>query len=137
LGGYPGGFYSGPSVPPPVYYQGFANPALGYANSLGYSRFGVNDMYSGSYAGGNVSPVYGGYSPYYGNNGGMGLNPSTATGPSGNYAPTYYGNASAPQAYNNGMGAENVPGGPGVGNLGYPNPVTPGAYPAAGSYGPI
>jgi len=134
-GGYPGGSYSGYSGQVPAYYQGFANPGLAYANSLGYSRFGVNDTYSGSYASGNGNP--GGYSPYYGNNGGVGLNSSGInsmglnsaglnSGLNGNYATYYYGNS---QNYRQGMQAGSVQSGPGVGNLGYPNPITAGSYP--------
>jgi hypothetical protein len=83
--------------------------------------------YGGGYANNDIG--YRGYSPYYGNNGGYGMN-AAGTG-----APTYYGNGYVPPTYSNGMGSPAVPTGPGVGNLGYPNPVTPGSYPAVGTYG--
>jgi hypothetical protein len=127
-------------------------------NSMGLNSNGLNSSPNGSYTSnyfGNAPQYYGqgmqagsvpsgpgvgnlGYpnaitaGPYPGNNAGTNPWPSNA-GPSGNYAPTYYGNPYVPPNYNYGTGGEYAPSGPGVGNYGYPNPVTPGAY-ASGSY---
>jgi nucleoporin NUP159 len=130
------GAYEG-NVLPPSAYEGYANPGLAYANSQGYSRFSPNYAENAAgYVNGAMSPYYGGYSPYYGNNGGNGLNES----PSVNNVPMNYGTGYVPQNYGYGIGIY-PPSGPGVGNMGTPNPVTTGSYPAtelapaAGIYG--
>jgi hypothetical protein len=130
----------------------------GFASSTGLNTSGLNTgqfNYYSPYANGNYTQgYYGTGTPAVPTGPGVGNlgypNPVTAgaypspysesaptstgtnAGPSGNYAPAYYGNA--PQAYSYGLGAESVPTGPGVGAFGYPNPATPGMYPA-GSYG--
>ncbi len=137
--------------------NGIYGNAYGSANYPGgygaYGNYAGGNYSGGNYAGGNYAGSYGnnetgyrGYSPYYGNNNGYGL---TSTGPVGTagqaFGPgsqqfnsgTYY-NGMYNSAYNTGPYGNNTapygvnsyaPSGPGVGNLGYPNPVTPGLYP--------
>jgi hypothetical protein len=127
-------FGNGPYYGNPNYSANAATQAFnGYANSLGYysnsggfsvtppgynrstTYYGnLNAAAPGQFApmnnGANVTPGYSGYSPYYGNNGGYGLN----------------GISQYPQS------------GSAAGNVGYANPVTlqysgTGTAPAAGT----
>ncbi len=175
------GLYTSPGGLGPAgtnYGGGYANNDIGYRgyseyygnnsgvglnssgiNSMGLNSAGLNSGLNGNYTSnyyGNAPQYYGqgmqagsvptgpgvgnlGYpnaitaGSYPGNNAGVNSWPANA-GPSGNYAPTYYGSPYVPPNYNYyGTGAAYAPSGPGVGNLGYPNPVTPGAYPSGSS----
>jgi hypothetical protein len=147
--GYNGAYYGNPNG----FYSGNAAQAFnGYANSLGYyptngSGYPVTPpgynrptTYYGSlnaappgdvapmnnaagYPNGNVAPGYTGYSPYYGNNAGYGMNAS------GNNVPLNYGTGYVPQNYGYGIG-QYPQTGSAMGNMGSPNPGASGGYPA-------
>jgi hypothetical protein len=114
-------------------YAGNTSGAATYPGGLGVG-YGNS---AGGYA--NNETGYRGYSPYYGNNNGNGL---TAQGSAFQRFTTneYGGPAYNPPSYNGvpygtvpyGMNSY-APSGPGVGNLGYPNPATPGLYPSGAS----
>jgi len=144
--------------PAGTYYGGgYANNDIGYrgyspyyGNNGGGLNSGPNGSYTSNYYG-NAPQYYGqgmqaGFVPtgpgvgnlgypntiaagsYVGNNAGTNPWPSNA-GPSGNSAPTYYGNPYVPPNYNYGTGGEYAPSGSGVGNLGYPGAYASGWYP--------